>query len=157
VLAAENLGNSVWQSFCRTCRKEGAKKRRIQDERSYTAIPRDAQKRNQFNRKVLAELLAAIDSGEAPADIARRYNFNPILVWHLRQRYRPGFKKKTYVAIPRDPLDRRRYDPSVVTALLAEFARGDSVGQVSERHNYDPTLIWHFRKRLDSENVKEPV
>jgi len=156
VLAAENLGNSAWQSFCRTCRNEGAKKRRIRDEQSYTPIPRDAQKRNQFDRKILAKLLAAIDSGETSADIARRYNFNPILVWHLRQRYRPGFKEKTYTAIPRDPTDRRRYDPTAIVVLTTAFARGDSVAQVAERHNYSPTLIWHFKKRLGLTNdVKE--
>ena len=148
VLAAETLGNSVWQSFCRTCRNEGAKKRRMQDEQSYTPIPRDTQKRNRFDRKILAELLAAIDSGETPADIARRYNFNPILVWHLRQRYRPGFKEKTYAAIPRDPTDRSRYDLTATATLMAEFKRGDSVAQVSERHNYNPILVWHFKKRI---------
>lgn len=150
VLSEDNLGHSAWQSFCKTCRNEGAKKRRIKDEENYTPIPRDPQKRNQFDRKILAELLAAIDSGEMPADIARRYNFNPILIWHLRQRYRPGFKEKKYAAIPRDPTDRRRYDPTIAALLNAEFERGDSVAQVSERHNYDPILLWHFTKRLSS-------
>ena len=148
VLSPENLGNSVWGSFCRTCRKASSEKRQKKNEQSYKPIPRDPKKRNQFDRKILAKLLAAIDRGEAPADIARRFSFNPILICHLRQRYRPGLKKKTFAAIPRDPMDRRKYAPAIVAALTKAFAKHKSATAVAEAFNFNPILVWHFQKRL---------
>ena len=148
LLVGENLIKDVRQNRCAACKRLTSKKRRTELEISYTPIPRDPSRRNQFDRKILQELLDAIDRGETPADIARRYNFNPILIWHLRQRYRPGFKQKTYALIPRDPTDRRKYDPTIVATLKEAFKKGDSVASVAERHNFNPILIWHFQKRL---------
>jgi len=151
-MTATNLVTVKQQSFCRECRRSTANKR-VHD-RVYTPIPRDPKRKNRFAAAVQRQLLRAVDGGEALADIARRYDYDPTLLWHFKKRHRPDMKE-VYTPIPKDPRDKRKYDPKIAVALIAAIDRGERPADIARGYNFNPILVGMLKQRHHPEAVRK--